>query len=461
MKPSRPLLAFTVAALVASASLTSANPANAPQIHFGSSVLPAPEWILDDTIYELNIRQFSQEGNFAAAEKQLDRIHDLGIETIWLMPIHPIGQINRKGGLGSYYSVADYTGINPEFGTPADFQSFVDAAHKRGMKVILDWVANHTAWENPLTLSHPEFFAKNPEGSFIPPHGTDWTDVIQLDFNNKELWQSMIDSMAYWVREYNINGFRCDYAAGVPAEFWDEASRQLRDIDPELFLLAESFQGDLNLNAFHASYGWERHHAFNDIAQGKATASHLDDVFAREKLLMPAGTPLLSFTSNHDENSWAGTTEERMGDAKRVFDLLAFTLPGIPLIYNGQEASLNKRLEFFERDPIDWDNLSETTFYSALTQLKKDISALHGTESKLNRIPTTANEKVLGFSRRDKSSEIVVFANLSDEPVDCTAACDKMGGSYTSYFTGQSNQFENTCTLSLEPWAFEVFIKKF
>lgn len=435
------------------------NPSNAQQIHFGDVATAAPSWILDQTIYEVNVRQFSESGTFTGVEKELDRIKELGIGTLWLMPIHPIGEVNRKGPLGSYYSVANYTAVNPEFGTDTEFRSLVKAAHARGMRVILDWVANHTAWENPLTRSNPEYYAHDPEGKLMPPHGTDWTDVVQLDFNNRKLWQTMIDAMAYWVNEYEVDGFRCDYAAGVPVAFWDEASRQLRAINPELFLLAESFQGDLNLNAFHASYGWERHHAFNAIAQGKAPASHLDDVLARERLFMPADTLLLNFTSNHDENTWAGTTKERMGDAKRAFDLLAFTLPGIPLIYNGQEASMNKRLEFFRRDPIDWTNLSESEFYRSLAQLKQEVSALHGTSAKLHRIPSTANEKVFAFGRSNETSNIIVFVNLSNEAVQSTAASSTINGSYTSYFSGQKLRLENIYALSLEPWAFEVLIR--
>ncbi|MBK1876700.1 alpha-amylase family glycosyl hydrolase [Pelagicoccus mobilis] len=454
----RHLIAAT--AVVSATICTFGNPANAHKIHFGEETLPAPQWILDDTIYELNVRQFSEEGTFAAAEKQLDRIQELGIQTVWLMPIHPIGKTNRKGTLGSYYSIADYKGINPEFGDKESFRSFVKAAHKRGLKIVLDWVANHSAWENPWTKSNPDFYAKDPEGNFMPPHGTDWTDVIQLDFNNQELWTTMIDAMAYWINEYDIDGYRCDFAAGVPTDFWNEASKQLRKIKPDFFMLAESYQGDFNLEAFHASYAWERHHAFNAIAQGKAPASHLDDILAREKLYMPKGTALLTFTSNHDENSWAGTTAERMGPAKRVFDLLSFTMPGIPLIYNGQEASLDKRLEFFERDPIEWKDFSESEYYSQLIELKRSVSALHGTGAKLVRIPTTANEKVFAFRRENKDSQVVVFANLSNESVHCTAACSKMGNVYRSFFSGQKNRFKNTCEISLEPWAFEVFVRE-
>lgn len=453
----RPIL---VAAAIALAPLFAfGNPAKAHQIHYGQSALTAPAWILDDTLYELNIRQFSPEGTFAAAEKQLDRIQKLGIQTIWLMPIHPIGATNRKGALGSYYSIADYTGINPEFGDANSFGSFVDAAHQRGIKIILDWVANHTAWDHPWTASHPQFYAQTPEGEFMPPHGTDWSDVIQLDFENRQLWTPMIDAMAYWINEYNIDGYRCDYAAGVPVEFWNQASARLRSLKPELFLLAESYQGNLNIEAFHASYGWERHHAFNAIAQGKSPASHLDDILARETLYMPAGTALLTFTSNHDENSWAGTTAERMGPAKRAFDLLSFTLPGIPLIYNGQEASLDKRLEFFERDPISWNDLSESDYYRQLVDLKRNTSALHGTAAPLVRIPTTANEKIFAFSRGDKNSQILVFANLSGDALICSAASPQINGAYRSHFTGQTTSLQNTCELTLAPWSFEVLTR--
>ncbi|MBC2606245.1 alpha-amylase family glycosyl hydrolase [Pelagicoccus albus] len=441
-------------------SSLAANPAGeASEPLCNLQALKAPAWINNRTIYELNVRQFSEEGTFAAVEADLDRIQDLGIGVIWLMPIHPIGETNRKGPLGSYYAVADYYGINPEFGDAASLRSLIKAAHARDIKVIIDWVGNHTAWDNPWAEDHPEFYEKDEKGHFTPPHGTDWTDVIQLNFENKELWDAMSQAMEYWVAEYDIDGFRCDYAVGVPTEFWNFATANLTSLKPNLYMLAEAEAPYLNVDAFHSSYGWPMHHVFNQVAQGKANASKVIDQYNRQTIEFPTGTSLLLFTTNHDENSWNGTTEERMGDAKRAFDTLAFTLPGVPLIYNGQEASLAKALEFFERDPIDWSDLSETAFYKKLTDLRSSHPALSDPESSFKRIPSDHDEQVFAFTRKSGGSQLTVIANLSAEPLMFYLASQEVTGEHQDHFTGSKETLGYPAGMELEAWEFRVLIR--
>lgn len=459
-----PQFRFLVASLslVVSATTLISNPSvdRLPPALVQEHAPVAPDWIRDRTIYEVNVRQYSLSGKFSGVEADLDRIQDLGIGVLWFMPIHPIGEINRKGPLGSYYSISDYYGVNPEFGSPEDFKSLVDAAHARGMKVIIDWVANHTAWDNPLTDSHPEFYETNDSGYFTPPHGTDWSDVIQLDFENHDLWDYMADAMAYWVTEYGIDGFRCDYAVGPGVAFWDYVNEKLLADHPDLYLLAESDMGDLNLEAFHASYAWPMHHVFNTIAKGDAPASLLFDQLNRQYIQFPQGTLLLNFTTNHDENSWNGTTEERLGPAKRAFDMLVYTLPGTPLMYNGQEAGLAKRLEFFENDPIDWSDLSESAFYKTLVELKANHPALQTTETNVERIPTTADEQVVAFSRSHDGERIVIFANLSTDSVEFFATADKLEGSYMDSFSGDTVKLATPNSITLGPWEFQVLTSR-
>ncbi|MBD5781270.1 DUF3459 domain-containing protein [Pelagicoccus sp. NFK12] len=447
-------------ALMLAATSALPNPAGAPSDPLCAyEVLEIPDWLRNQTIYEVNVRQYSEEGTFAAVEADLDRIQDLGIGVLWFMPIHPIGETNRKGTLGSYYAVADYLGINPEFGDADSFRSLVDAAHERGMKVIIDWVANHTAWDNPISQSNPEFFAKDENGDFTPPHGTDWTDVIQLDFSNRELWDYMSRAMEYWVINYDIDGFRCDYAVGVPTKFWNFASSRLRAMKPDLYLLAEAEAPYLNQHAFHSSYAWPLHHTFNDVAQGRKSASSILDQINRQTIEFPTGTLLLNFTSNHDENSWNGTTAERLGPAKRAFDTLVFTLPGLPLIYNGQEANLAKQLEFFEHDPIDWSNLSESDFYRKLTALKASHPALSHPDASFHRIPSDHDEKIFAFTRMLDSRQVTVVTNLSAEPLTFHLADSHITGTYQDHITGETITLGYPARIALEPWNFHLLVR--
>ncbi|MEO1022653.1 MAG: alpha-amylase family glycosyl hydrolase, partial [Bacteroidota bacterium] len=319
------------------------------------------EWSKNATIYEVNIRQFSEEGTIAKVQEQLPRLKDMGITILWLMPIHPIGELNRKGGLGSYYAVQDYTGFAPEYGTKKDLQAFVDAAHELDMKVIIDWVANHTAWDSPWT-ENKAWYELDEDGGFMPPRGTDWSDVIQLDYENQEMRQAMIDAMVYWVEEHDIDGFRCDVAGMVPTDFWVTAVEALNQVKP-VFMLAEDGGPELVTEAFQMNYAWQYAHDIREMARGERTIDDIVNLLEEQDAQHPATAYRMYFTSNHDENSWKGSDPELFGDNFENFAVLSATISGMPLIYNGQESGLDKRLEFFEKDPIDWKEYKYEAFY--------------------------------------------------------------------------------------------------
>lgn len=417
-----------------------------------------PDWVRNQTIYEINVRQYSAAGTFAEVEADLDRIEKLGVGTLWFMPIHPIGEVNRKGPLGSYYSISDYKAVNPEFGTKADFRSLVDAAHARGMRVILDWVGNHTAWDNPLAQEHPDYYMTDDEGSFIPPLGFDWTDVIQIDYNNPAVLDYHIEVLRYWVEEFGVDGYRCDYATGIPTEFWDQLMAALRETRPDLFFLAEAEVPSQQLHAFHASYGWEMMHAFNAIAQGQAPASHLDDVLASQSIRFPQGSDFLYLTSNHDENSWLGTAFERLGGGVKPFAVVSFALDGIPLVYNGQEAGMDKRLKFFDRDPIDWRPHPLADFYRTMINLKSRHPALR-TGAAMVRVPTTENDAVFALVREGSDgSRVLVVANLTAQNLTKIGLGAKsLAGKWRDVFTDEVIELEASWILEeLPSWNFLV-----
>lgn len=422
-----------------------------------SSSIAMPDWVRTTTIYEVNVRQYSKEGTFAAVEADLPRIRDLGVGTLWFMPIHPIGVENRKGELGSYYAVKDYLGVNPEFGTADDFRRLVRKAQGMGLRVILDWVANHTAWDNVWMKAHPEFFWRDRDDRPVPPLGFDWTDVVQLDYRNRDLWEAQIEALAYWVREFNVDGFRCDYATGVPTAFWDEASRKLRALRPDIFLLAEAQVPQHQLQAFHASYSFDMMHAYNAIAQGRESAAHIDDVLSQYHVQFPRQAVFMHYTTNHDENSWQGTVFERLGGGVRAFAVVTFMLDGVPLIYNGQEAGLDKRLEFFTRDPIEWRQHPLTEFYRTLTGLRRESPAL-ATGARFTRIPTTRNAAVYAILREAGPAKVAAFVNLTARDITCDAAHAGLAGEWREVFTGERLESAGAIHLELRSWAYRVYV---
>ena len=310
----------------------------------------APEWSKNAVVYEVNIRQFTPEGTFNAFAAHLPRLKELGVDVLWLMPINPIGVKNRKEPLGSYYSVRDYKDVNPEFGNLDDFKNLVTKAHELGFHVIMDWVPNHSSWDNKLTIEHPDWYVKDAKGSFIPPIGFDWTDVIQFDWKNLELQDYMLNALKFWV-DMGVDGFRVDHPHLTPPEFWGKVRSELTKIRP-VFMVAENEEQTTFLEkGFDMSYAWELHHLMNSIAQGKDSVKSLNKYYAKEWTVFPQNVYRMVFLDNHDENSWNGTINSRMGVAQKAFAVFTFTTQGVPLLYNGQEVCLNKSLRFLKEIP--------------------------------------------------------------------------------------------------------------
>ena len=387
--------------------------------------LSAPQWSKNSVIYEVNVRQHSSEGTFNAVTKDIPRIKELGADILWLMPINPIGQKNRKGTLGSYYSVQNYTTVNPEFGTLNDFKALVKTAHDAGQKVIIDWVANHTAWDHAWISSHPEWYEKDSTGKIITQY--DWSDVAKLNYKSKELRKEMIEALKYWVTECDIDGFRCDVAFLVPADFWVEARTELEKIKP-VFMLAEmETQKDINpnpkeyfTNAFNANYNWSLHGLSAEIAQGKKSSKDLRKHIEETYKETPSDVYRMSFLTNHDENSWNGTIEEKYGKKWQLFSVLNYTMPQtFPLIYSGEEANNKKRLQFFEKDPITWGDTSLYGWYRKMNALKHSQPALangnQGAPTTFIQLNNTEDlTSLLAFERTLDDKTVIVVANISE-----------------------------------------------
>jgi glycosidase len=402
------------------------------------------EWSKNANIYEVNLRQYTQEGTIAAFEKQIPRLQAMGVKILWIMPAQPIGKLNRKGTLGSYYSISDYTAVNPEFGTLADFKHMVATAHKAGMHVILDWVANHTAWDHPWVKAHPEWYRKDAKGQVSAvtfgegANADTWADVAWLDYSQRPLWDAMTDAMKFWMRETDIDGFRCDVASFVPTPFWEHVRSELDAIRP-VFMLAEADLPELHRKAFDMSYDWTLFDLMKRIAKGKANAEHLRAYLAESHRKYPADAYRMEFTGNHDSNSWDGSDEELFGHkAFKAFAVLAATMPGMPLIYSGQESFHDKKLEFFEKDPIKWKQYELQGFYKDLLKLKHDNRALwSGTDGGEVEILPATNKSVFAFRRTKNGNVVTVTINLS----------------------GEKQEVAGASKLVLDPWAWKIEVR--
>ncbi len=418
------------------------------------------EWSKNLSIYEVNIRQYTKEGTFSAFKAHLPRLKKLGVGILWLMPINPIGVKERKGTLGSYYAVKDYKAVNPEFGTKEEFDDLVKEIHKQGMYVILDWVANHTAWDHQWTETHPEYYKKDSAGNFTAPV-EDWSDVIALDYDSDGLRESMISALEYWVREFDIDGYRCDVASMVPTDFWNDARAKLDEIKP-VFMLAEAEETDLHEQAFDMTYAWDLHHSINQVAKGEENADEFFNVFEKHRKEYGNSAYRMNFTSNHDENSWNGTVKERLDRGAEVMAALTYTLDGMPLIYSGQEAGLDKRLLFFERDPIDWKDSKYFDLYKKLNELKKQNQALWNGDygSPLERITTSDDANVLMFSRIKENDAVIMISNLSNEMKTFTISWELPEGNFMNYFTGKDFLLNKNDKLSMDGWDYIILVKK-
>lgn len=380
----------------------------------GGAHIAHPEWSKSATMYEVNIRQYTPEGTFTAFQEHLPRLKGMGVDILWLMPIHPIGEVKRKGELGSYYSIKDYTAVNPNFGTEEDFKQLVEAAHDHDMKLILDWVPNHTAWDHPWVSEHPEYYMKDSLGNIT--YEADWTDIAQLDYSNKELWDKMIEKGRYWVKEANIDGYRVDHAGhDIPLEFWKRAIPEINKEKDDLFWLAEWNTPEMH-PWFDATYTWEYFHLTTEIARDDESLNSIREYMVRQDTLFPDHAYRLYFTSNHDENSWNGTDRELFGDNFENFAVMAATIDGMPLVYSGQETGLDKRLEFFEKDNINWDDFEHEEMYRTLFELKDRNEALWNGQYGGNfEYLETANEDIFAYRRIKGNQEVLVILNFSDQ----------------------------------------------
>ena len=433
----------------------------------------------NSVVYELNIRQATVEGTFAAAEQYLPELKEMGVDILWLMPISPIGVVERKGSLGSYYSIIDYKAINPEFGTMEDFQSFLNTAHDLGLKVIIDWVANHTSRDaNWWNEGKKEWYVMDWEKG-LPIVEYDWTDIAKLNYENQDMRLAMIDALKFWV-EMGVDGYRCDVAMNVPGDFWAEAWKQVREINPDVYLLAEGEETWLHESGFEATYAWELHHIFNAMAKGgsetknvagdgtiKTDAKYVNDLkeyLERDDVKYPAPAMRLMFTSNHDENSWAGTEFERMGDAHKTFATLTFVLPkSQPLIYTGQEIGLNRRLAFFEKDSIE--ELVDLEYGKEYRDFYKKLCAFRHNNSVLaagaNVAPVVyvedAPEAVLAFTRENENNKVLCIFNFSAEAQTLTLS-ENAAGKYNC-LCGEEREYNAGDVVELEPWAFMLLAR--
>ena len=435
-----------------------------------------PEWSRNAVIYEVNLRQYTPSASAKEFATHLPRLKELGVDLLWFMPIHPISEVNRKGELGSYYAVKDYKGFNPEFGTVEDFKEVVKQAHEFGMKVIIDWVPNHTGCDNAWVTEHPDWYTLNEEGKMFGPF--DWTDVFKLNYDNREMRAAMVDALKYWLTEVNVDGFRCDVAGEVPTDFWDETRPQLQAVKPELFMLAEASKPELQKHAFDMGYNWPMKDLFSEIAAtaGQHTfkkegepmrtfpikhAVAIDSLLADQAVNYAKDTYLMNMITNHDLNSWEGTEFERLGNLTDAFAVLSYTLPGMPLIYTGQETGMNRAFEFFKKDEAPaWEPRNEFfTFYQKLNELKHNEAALKAglAGGEIVRYPTKSNDLYI-FSRSVDGSTVLTFVNLgnAEQAVEYTAEAPAEANKMVNHFTGETEEYPT----SLQAGEYRVYVNK-
>ena len=436
----------------------------------------------NSVIYEVNIRQYSPEGTFNAFTKDIPQLKELGVKIIWVMPIFPISQTKRKatGGddskfasempaaeqhkyLGSYYAVSDFKKVNPEFGTIEDFRNLVKTAHKNGIYVILDWVPNHTGWDHVWIKNHPEYYTKNAKGEIIDPINPEtgkswgWTDVADLNYDNQNLRKAMTADMMYWIKDEAIDGFRCDVAGNVPLDFWQQAIPQLRK-QKNIFMLAEAWEPALlKNNLFDMAYAWDGHHTLNKIAQGKEPVKQFDAYIEKINKNYEANDILMNFVDNHDENSWNGTIKSRLGEAEAAMTALSYLMPGMPLVYSGNEYGLAHSLKFFEKDSIPKTKGKQWELRAKLGKIKNEIDALHGGKNKANyKRLNASNENVLAFERMKNGKKVIYLANLSAKPVSVSLP---VSGQYKDLMNEKMMDLKTSQVLSMLPWQYYILSK--
>lgn len=423
--------------------------------------LTHPDWSRNATIYEVNIRQFTPEGNFKAFEAHLPRLKALGIDILWLMPIHPIGEKNRKGEMGSYYSVKDYYAVNPEFGTMKEFKALVKKIHDMGMYVIIDWVANHSAWDCNLVGEHPEWYTRTPQGNFQPTPWYDWTDIIDFDYNQPGLRKYMTEALKYWVREADIDGYRCDVAGFIPVDFWNNVRSELERIKP-VFMLAEWESRDLHAHAFDMTYSWSLWDKLHNVAMGKQDMNVLNEYMAHHVNTFPHNGYRMTFIDNHDKNSWEGNPFSNFGDALEACMVMQCPVEGMPLVYSGQEAGLDRSLKFFDKDLIEWKDHPFADFYRTMFELKHGNQALWNGKygGVMHRIENSRPEKVISFARMMNKDAVVTLINFSEAPVEVKLAGDFYYGNYHDVFSGENVTLDKNNKFNLNRFGYRVLARK-
>lgn len=414
-----------------------------------------PAWIMQGNIYEVNVRQYTPQGTFKAFEKSLPRLKEMGVQTLWFMPITPISKTDRKGALGSYYAVADYTAINPEFGTMDDWKALVKKAHALGFKVITDWVPNHTGADNYWLTKHPDFYKKDSAGNIISAY--DWTDTRKLDYNNIEMQDSMINAMKFWIANSDIDGFRCDVAGEVPDEFWQKCIPQLRAVK-NIFMLAEGNKPSLAADGFDATYPWDEFHVMVDIAAGKKNALSLDSIITVTNQQFPANALLMYFTSNHDENSWNKADYGTMPGASHApFAVLTQTLPrSVPLIYSGQEEPFLDSVSFFYKDTITFKKFARAAFYSKLLHLRENNKAL-AADADFIKLHTDDDKNIYAFIREKENDKVLVIVNLSNSSHGIKITDTLINGNARNVFTLKKEALNKADMIKLDAWAYKVY----
>jgi glycosidase len=417
-----------------------------------------PSWSYQSNIYEVNLRQYSQSGSIKDFEKHLARLKNMGVDILWFMPITPIGIEGRKmneNELGSYYAVKNYKEVSPEFGTMADWKALVKHAHSMGFKVITDWVPNHSSPDNPWVKRHPDFYARDKDGNMVIPF--DWTDTRKLNYDNKELRDSMTDAMKFWIKESDIDGFRCDVAEGPPADFWKECISSLRKIK-NIFMLAEGEKPELHTAGFDATYTWSTMSAVADVCSAKSSLSHLDSVINKNIQTYPKNSFRMFFTTNHDWNSWEGTEFEKFGNAYKTVAVFTQTMyQSIPLIYSGQEVLNKKRLKFFVKDTIAWNyNPEITSFYKTLLTLRKTNAAL-AADASYKKIVTANDVAIFAYTKQKQGHKVAVILNLSNQPQSFTIKDNSISGMPLNVFLKKKELLNRTHVFEVAPWDFILY----
>lgn len=466
---------FTLIVVFVSCKQSSSPPTSTEESYVYQPI--TDEMMESAVIYEANIRQYSAEGTFAAFANDIPTLKELGVKIIWVMPIHPISTVKRKATgdtfatdiadpeerkkyLGSYYSVADYKAVNPEFGTLDDFKELVQTAHDHGINVIIDWVPNHTGWDHPWITDHPEWYTQNQQGEIIDPidphtgESWGWTDVADLNYDNHEMRQEMISDMKFWVEEADIDGFRVDVAHQVPPSFFKNAIEELEGIKP-LFMLAEAEQADLFTHGFDMHYAWEGHHLLNRIAKNQSTGTDFQRYIQKQEEELQPTDFSMNFITNHDENSWAGPLNERMPINKGFFTSLIYTMPGMPLIYSGQEYDLSHRLKFFEKDQIPKDKRGYYDLLVKLGALKNQNKALHGGKNAASYESLTSDSELIAFRRKKDGDQVIFIGNLSGYTQHLTGL---LTGNFNDYLQEEQLILDRKSNLSLGPWQYKILV---